>query len=119
MRWFGYPRGRRTAAGSARRGRERRRGARGDAAVLGDGGLYIARARTLRERTAVLVAPARVLAPRLLATRPGARWPHSCKISYILKSNFEIGPIFKFITKSVYFYCKIGSICDESGLFLQ
>jgi hypothetical protein len=93
MRWFGYRRKRRAAAGSARRGRERRGEAGGgDAAVLGNGGLYIARARALRERTAVRVAPARVLAPRLLATRPGARWPPpTCKKnSFLIIKKFVI-----------------------------
>jgi hypothetical protein len=43
----------------------------------------------------------------------------NCKISSLLKSNSKIGPLFEFFTKSVHFYYKIGSLCDESGSILQ
>jgi hypothetical protein len=41
-----------------------------------------------------------------------------CKISSILKSNSEIGPLFKFFVKSVHFYCKISPLSSQSGPIL-
>jgi hypothetical protein len=37
----------------------------------------------------------------------------NCKISSLLKSNSEIGPLFEFFAKSVHFVMKVDRFCKE------